>query len=119
MGAICAPPPLPGQAYLRTARQQVCINGLTCQPVGGGSASAVGAVAPAAGSPSQQQYNYGCCTLPGAAGAVAAAADQGPPAVLVAQRATVSGKPCRFPLLYRCVATSSPKNAAPKLNVQV
>lgn len=101
MGAICSPPPVPGQPHLRTSRQQACTNGLACQLLGG----AGGTGAPAGGTPGQQRYNYGYCTAPGAAGAVAAAADQGPPAVLVAQRATLSGKPCRFPLLYKCAAT--------------
>lgn len=82
----------------------MCLGGLTCQPLNLKGADAGAPRRPVAGGPADQQYDYGYCTLPGAEGAVAAVADQGPAAVLVAQRTTISGKPCRLPLLYRRAA---------------
>jgi len=104
---------VPGQPFLRGTRQQLCKDGLTCaplKPVAPDGAAAPAAAGGAAGAASGSSLSYGYCALPGAAGAVAAAADEGPAAVLVAQRKALSGKPCRLPLLYK---RAPPRPAAP------
>jgi len=111
LGAICSPPPVPGQPFLRGTRQQLCKDGLTCaplKPAAPDGAAAPAAAGAAAGAASGGSLSYGYCALAGAAGAVAAAADEGPAAVLVAQRKALSGKPCRLPLLYKCAPPPPP-----------